>query len=254
MSAIVRLHQIYQSAGLTPMTGHCPGHMFQWRDAPFTRFLRDDGSLVGCFGLSVHELLVLEPLNRHIDPRRILVVGNAHGWSSIALALFFPGAMVVGLDPEAEGIALTNRLAADHGLAVRGVVGSSPGDVPDAVRRYLGGPVDLVLVDAVHSNEAVVGDVRGVHPLAAPDALYILHDVINWNLVDGVREAQRMYGLRGRVLTRTASGMAVLHRDIPTGLDAYLSCFADDPDRLRLYREQVRAEHGDRLADTLARL
>jgi predicted O-linked N-acetylglucosamine transferase (SPINDLY family) len=254
MTMLTRLHEIYRSAGLQPLTGHSTKHMHDWADAPFTRFYNGEG-IVGCAGLSLFEIMFLEHLGNYVDPRSVLVIGNAHGWSTIALALIFPKAQVLALDPFQEGVELTNELARRNKLSVNAVVGTSPGSVKPACAEHLNSPVDFVLIDAIHTNEAVKTDFFAAAEVAGKDAFYLFHDVINWKMVEGFKDMQSASGLGGRILTRTPSGMAVLHGEISPDLVQYLECFSDNTQLLTAYRSMVqRAFAGDVLGEALASL
>lgn len=239
MTIIPKLHAIYNEAGLRPLTGHSTQHMFDWMDAPFTRFF-DGSNIVGCAGLSLFEVMFLEHLRGYLDPKSILVIGNAHGWSTIALGLIFPKARILALDPYEEGIALTNRLAQANNLDIIAVAAASPDGVSPLCKELLPGPVDFVLVDAIHTNDAVVTDFNAARAVASEDAFYVFHDVVNWKLMDGIKQNQLTSGLDGRLLTRTPSGMAALFREVEPDLLAYLDCFSDDTQLLQAYRNVVR--------------
>ena len=254
MTILPRLHAIYRQAGLHPLTGHATNHMHQWMDAPFTRFF-DGAGLVGCAGLSLFEVMFLEHLRDYLQPRSILVIGNAHGWSTVALALTFPAAKIVAIDPDAHGIELTNRLAQQNGLNITGVVGTSPDSVIPAWQAHAPGPADFVLIDALHTNEAIVVDHAASAQVAAENAVYLFHDVINWKMINGMNQISASSGLTARLLTRTPSGMAVMHRQISPELDAYLDCFTDNAELLSAYRNLVRQSvGGDVMGEALVSL
>ncbi len=97
-------------------------------------------------GLHMTEVHLLECLARRLAPRRIFIIGNAYGWSTLAMALAFPNASVVAIDGGqapggAAGIEWTNRIAREEGLKVCVVAASSPGDVAAVAHDYLGGGV-----------------------------------------------------------------------------------------------------------------
>ena len=143
MSTILpKLFSIYRDAGYEPITGHSPFHFLNWRDAPFTRFLKGK-ELQGNFGIALQEVMFVEHFRDFISPRRIFIIGNAYGWSTIALGLIFPEAKIVAIDPDAVGVELTNRLIATNGLSAKAVVASSPADVTRVANEYLDGPVDF---------------------------------------------------------------------------------------------------------------
>ena len=239
MSILPKLNEIYRSAGLHPLTGHSSKHMYDWMDAPFTRFF-DGAGIVGCAGLSLYEIMFLEPLRSFIDPKSILVIGNAHGWSTIALALIFPQAKIVAIDPDQGGVDLTNRLAKANGLSIEVVTAFSPDGVKPACATHLPGAVDLTLIDALHTNEAIKVDFAAAAEVSAPNALYLFHDVINWRMTAGLKDIQQSSGLNARILTRTPSGMAAVYRDVSPELQAYLDCFTDNMELLAAYRTMIR--------------
>jgi hypothetical protein len=221
------------------MTGHCPSHIHDWIFAPFTRFIESDKGLVGCAGLSLSEIMFVEHLRDYLQPRSIMVVGNSLGWSTIALALTFPEAQIVALDPDENGINLTKRLAEEHGLNIKPMVACSPDGLAPCAAE-LPGPVDLFLIDALHTNEAIVTDLTAAVKVASPDAFYLLHDVVNFRMVDGVRQIQKTHGLNAELLTRTDSGMGVIYRDVSPELAAYIRCFTDNRDLLAAYRGVIK--------------
>jgi predicted O-methyltransferase YrrM len=244
MSILPKLLQIFRDHGYHALTGY-NSHFFQnFRDAPFTRLLSTDGQLLGHAGLALQEVMFIEGLASYIAPRNILAIGNAYGWSSVALSLIFPGARVAALDPLTEGIELTNSLAAGSTLSLTAVVGSSPEDVAGTVSRHLQGPVDLALIDAIHTNEAVVADFKAVEAVAYPSTVFIFHDVMTWKLEEALFAIRDM-GYRMRILTRTPSGMAVVCKTATADLDAYLGAFSDDPEFFKNYRKFVVESYVD---------
>lgn len=244
MSILPKLLQMYRDHGYHPLTGY-NSHFFQnYRDAPFTRLLSADGQLLGHAGLALQEVMFVEGMRDYVAPRNILAIGNAYGWSSVALSLIFPQARIVAIDPLAEGIELTNSLAVANGLPLTAIVASSPGDVAPVVRSHLSGPVDLALIDAIHTNEAVIEDFRAVQAVAGPETIYIFHDVMTWKLEDAlftIRDA----GYRMRILTRTPSGMAVAYQAATRELDAYVAAFSDDPEFFKNYRKFIVESYVD---------
>lgn len=233
---VPQLFRIYESAGFRPMTGFSPYHFSNWMDAPFTFFLKEK-QIHGCGGLSVFEILVLERFNCYLDPQRIFVIGNAMGWSTLALALAFPKAKVVAIDPDTGGLEVTQRLADQNGLNVTALAGCSPQDVPDRVGKHLDGKIDLCLVDAIHTNEAILQDVPAVHGYLTPGAVIVMHDVINWQMTQGFNALRQLLKLEGKILTRTPSGVGVLYHKISAEFEQYLDCFSDDPQMYRAYRQ-----------------
>lgn len=236
--------RIFREAGYETISGLSPTHFFNQRDVPFTTFVKNK-KMFGSPGLALQEVMFLENFRDYIAPKRVLIVGNAYGWSTVVLALIFPGAKTLAIDIDPHGVEFTNDLIKRHGLAAEAVVAESPKGVKTAVDRHLGGPVDFCLIDAMHDNASLVADFAAVHAVAAPDAPILLHDVINWHMVDGVRQIEKQHRLNSKILTRTPSGMALVYRSLAPAFDAYLNCFSDPAANFQALREFFRARFGE---------
>ncbi len=248
MSIVTSLTNIYKESGFQPLTGYNSHHFFNWKDAPFTVLL-DGSGIVGCPGLALQEIMFLEHLGRYLSPENCLVIGNAMGWSTIATGLTFPKAKTIGIDNAAkEGIQFTN--AAFQKLKINGgaVLAESPKDIASVVSSEFDKPVEFVLIDAIHNNEAIQADFNEVRKYASPDCVYLFHDVINWDMLDGFNALINDSGLNGQVLTRTPSGMAMAYSsNIPQDCLDYISVFSDDSEFFKQYRHTVRQSF-DKLA------
>ena len=229
-SSLPKLFSVYRAAGYEPITGYSPFHFFNWREAPFTRFIKGE-QIHGIFGIALQEVMFVEHFHGFISPRSILIIGNAHGWSINALALIFPEARIVAMDPDPAGVEFTNQLIAANGFTAKAVVAHSPDDVTRVVNEHLDGSVDFSLIDAVHDNQAIKVDFGAVQSVATDDAHYLFHDVINWNMIDGFKELLASGQLQGKVFTRTTSGMALAYSNLSPEFSAYLDCFTDPPGR-----------------------
>lgn len=248
MTILGRLISLYREAGFEPLTGYNPHHFDGWMAAPYTRFIHN-GRIVGTAGMALQEIMVLEGLKDLLSPKLILIIGNAMGWSTIALGLIFPKAKILAIDPDQGGNEITNRLAAKAGLKIEAVAGFSPQDVDRLAGKHLGGKLDLVLIDAVHTPEAVREDCQAVAPLAQAGTVWLFHDIIDWKLHAPFWELCQGQGLAGRILTRTASGMAVAWTDGPDrqGLKDYVGIFCENPDLFRAFRQAALSTQGRQL-------
>jgi pimeloyl-ACP methyl ester carboxylesterase len=241
---IPKLFNIYRAAGYEPITGYSPFHFFNLRDVPFTVFLKHN-TISGCPGLALQEIMFVEQFRDFIAPQRVLIIGNAYGWSTIALALTFPSAKVVAIDPDIAGVNFTNDLIAKNGLSARAVAARSPESVESVVKEYLGGPVDFSLIDAVHTNETMTADFSSIKVVATDNAFYLFHDVINWNMISGFNEILIKYQLKGKVFTRTASGMALAYDSLAPAFENYLDCFSEPPGTFLGLRSHYFANYAD---------
>jgi predicted O-methyltransferase YrrM len=164
-------------------------------------------------GISLHEVNFLDSLATISPARSVLVIGNSYGWSAVALALANPDAKVTAIDPALspdtlEGLKITNAIAKAAELALVAVRGAAPQDVASLVPEHLPAPPDLILIDALHNNEHVVIDFEAARKVASPDAVFLFHDVHDFNLYAAMDHV-RATGLVVRRLMATPSGMVI---------------------------------------------
>lgn len=243
MPIIAELVELYRSEGIAISTGLPPHRFGGYGGAPFTWFLKDDQSLTNGLGIAMQEVYLLEHLFAVFQPHRALVIGNAFGWSTLAIAALLKGGQVAAIDSGSDrnslaGLDLTNRLAARGKLAAKAVKGTSPGDVAAIVDAALGGPVEFAFIDGLHTGAQVVLDYTAVCAKAAADAVYLFHDVEEFGLGDGIAEIERLAGRKAAMLTATQSGMAILFD--PTrhpGLARAVAAFAPPEAALRVIRQ-----------------
>ncbi|MFP6735552.1 MAG: class I SAM-dependent methyltransferase [Rhodospirillales bacterium] len=250
MSVFLDLLSLYEGEGITVQTSLSPGHFpgFNSQDIPFTYLYRGGVQLAEGGGIAFAELAFLEHLFTAIHPQRLFVVGNAFGWSTLALAILNPGARIVAIhvcptEIEEEGIAFTNEMGARLGLDVRARKGKSPDHVAAIIDAEMGGPVDFALIDGWHTNEAQRADFEAVKAVADGDCVYLFHDVVNLLLADGFAAiAKDNPALFSSLLFRTPSGMAISY---PAALDAALApivrAFTESDERVRALWKEGRA-------------
>lgn len=214
MSIVPRLFDLYRQHGFTVVSGLNPAHWQGLNSAPFTWLMRDGRSYTNGLGIALQEVFFLESLFSHYHPRRIFVIGNSFGWSAVSLALLNPAAEIVaidaGFDEHAnDGLDLTNAIASEAGLKLTARKGTSPGDVPGILARSFDLPVDFTFIDGYHSNAQIVLDFDAVRAHAAADAVYLFHDVHEFDLYEGLGRIEAQSGLELRRLLATPSGMAI---------------------------------------------
>lgn len=206
----------YEAEGIEISTGLNSWHLKNAAEAPFTWFFRDGKKLTQGLGIALQEVYLLETLFTGWRPKNMLVIGNSYGWSTLALALANRDGRTLALDtgadiPSTAGILLTNKIAKKSGLDCYAVAAASPGGVAPTVARELKGPVEFAFVDGEHSRDAIARDLEAVRAVAAPDCVYLCHDVLNFDLRPSVADFCARYGLAHTILTRTPSGMALIH-------------------------------------------
>lgn len=224
-----KLVQLYRAYGLQVLSSVAPilwvknadpsSSMYEMpNDRLFTYILSEGRLLSGGGGLHMTELYMLESLAEVFSPKRIFIIGNAFGWSTLALSLCFPDAKVVAIDSDLveggnRGVDFVNDVAAAEGLNAKAIIATSPQDVSRVIEAELGGGVDLVLIDGNHTNEQQTADFEACRAVASPDCVYLLHDVLNWELTPSFQDLVKAHSaeLHAMILTRTASGMAVFY-------------------------------------------
>lgn len=217
MHILGKLVAAYRRQGYNVRTGLNPYHFNNYKDAPFTVLLKDGIPLSTGGGISLQEIYFLEYLFEAFHPDHLFIIGNAFGWSTIALALMNPQAKVVALDAGTEGehndvgTRLTLEIARQEGLNVAIVQGRSPGDVPSAVSQHLDGRIDFVFVDGLHTNAQQEIDYRAVRPFCSPQCVYVFHDVVDFKMEKSFHRIVADSKLDGAILHRTPSGMGVLY-------------------------------------------
>ena len=147
--------------------------------------------------MALQEVYFFETLFADFHPQRLLVIGNAFGWSTLLSALLNPNGKTLAIDAGVEGdyaragIDLTNQIAAEEKLPARVELGTSPQDVEGLVKAHLGGGVDFAFIDGLHTNEQQEKDYDAVAACGHADTMYVFHDVIDW-------QVQESFGRSGR--------------------------------------------------------
>lgn len=260
MAVLPRLTQVYERQGFDLTTGLNPTHLYGEISAPFTYLLKDGEIVTHAAGIAVQELYFLEALSETFQPRHILIVGNSFGWSAVAMALIFPSAKVLAVDSctetaAAEGLDLTNRIAAEEGLSnLLAIKGRSPEDLPAIAQAYAKtASWDMVFIDGEHTPGQVVIDFKAVHPHADKDALWLFHDAVSYGLLNAVEALGKANGLIFQPLWRTPSGIAAL---VPQSLVGQvvmiLHAFAGSEATFRHMRELGRFGATERLVAALS--
>jgi predicted O-methyltransferase YrrM len=215
MLILPRLVELYRAEGIEVCAGLPPNHFKDLPSAHFAWFVKDGRSLTNGLGIAPQEIYFLETLFASYRPLRVMVIGNSLGWSTLALALLLPEARILAIEAGFDlnslmGLELTNRIAGAAGLQARAIKGVSPADVGRVIDGELGGGIDFGFIDGLHQNEQIVLDFEALRSKAAGDAIYLFHDVEEFDLSAGLAEIERLSGWTARRLRATPSGMALI--------------------------------------------
>jgi hypothetical protein len=242
MSVIVDLVKLYEDAGFSVQANlsalHFPGR--EPAELSFCYLFGPDGKACKGGGISFPEIAFFEALCERVKPKSIFIVGNAFGWSSLALGLINPTARIVAIDicwrvDEVRGLEVTNILAERAGLDVRALQGKSPDDVAAICAREFDIPVDLVFIDGGHTSAQQTLDFHACRTVADANCVYVFHDVFNFQMIDSFVEiTQSSSELIGSLLMRTPSGMAICYPKSRDGeLSPVVRAFTESKDRMQ---------------------
>lgn len=265
-SPVAKMIRLYEEEGYTIRTGLNPYHFSGDREAPFAILFHEEKVVSPCGGISLQEVYFFEQLFASWSPRTILIIGNGFGWSSLLLSLLNPQAQVVVLDaaveldvpqhPYIDGIALTNKIAVKEKLNLRVVKGFSPQAVPSVVEKYLNGSVDFAFIDGLHTEAQQALDFEAIFPYAAPETVFIFHDVINWEMEAGFKRllsdippppinASSRTHWNAVLLHRTPSGMGMIYSDEAREKVAdVLTVFCESPKHVAVFKAETAHQEG----------
>ncbi len=191
--------------------------------------VRDNVCLSSSGSISDAEMAFMWGLCELVQPRRILVIGNSYGLSTLFLALANPEALVVAMDKyRTTGLGFTEKLC--EGLTVKAIQASTPDQLDSVVTEYLNGGCDLVLVDAVHENEIQTAEFRLLAPFLSESAAVVFHDVLSCDLLPSIRYLDHEFEDHTfSVLPKTPSGLAVGYKSNNHILSSFLEYYQAPP-------------------------
>jgi len=247
MPIINKLFEIYEARGFEVSSGLNPCHMENDAAAPFTCLFKNGTTYTNGLGIAMQEIYFLECLFADYRPKKIFLIGNSFGWSTIAIALLNPQARIVALDsggdPKSlEGLEMTNDIGRELTLDVKAVKGISPQDVGTAVAEHLDGSIDFCFIDGLHTNEQIVLDYKAVQPFLTENGVMLFHDAISCGMEPGIEEIKELANGNIDYLQGTSSGMAILHSGNLSEVTATVKTFSFDDRLLDFMKQKHRQE------------
>ena len=129
--------------------------------------------------MCITDRIMLYALVRGLRPRRVLEIGVRWGGGARIIAAALEDAdeqgRAVGIDPEIRAFRPRPRQLFGRYELLRGY---SPEAIPEGVAK-LGGPPDLVIIDAMHTHDHVLADFKGVVPHLTDGGHVLLHDAFH---------------------------------------------------------------------------
>ena len=191
-------------------------------------YVANDNTLLSTSaGIANDEAMFMYGLCEIVSPKKILIIGNSYGFSTVFLALTCPDSKLIAFDKyRTEGIRTTNRLLA--GLINKEVIqASTPDDIPSIIENKLDGEVDFVLIDAVHTNDMQTAEFQIIDKYLSPKSIVVFHDVLSCGLLPSLHLLQNKFiKYDFRIINKSSTGIAVcIKGDKCESLDNFLSYF-----------------------------
>ena len=210
--------------------------------------------LTNGLGISLQEIYFLECLFARYRPAHLFAIGNAMGWSTLALGLLNPQGKVLAIDAGLDrnslaGIDFTNAAALQEALPVTVLRGRSAEETGHVLGEQAMLPIDFVFIDGHHSTEQVAFDFGAL--LRAQQLIASICSM-TWRPLRWRRRSSgspKEGGLSSRLLPGTNSGMALVYdpRNCPLLLDD-IAPFAAAPAVLQTIREAAWSHRHRHLA------
>lgn len=252
MSVLPTLYEAYQHRGFTLLSGLQPHRYAGLRQAAFTWLIKDGRSVTDGYGIALSEVQLLEALLPAIAPKRIFIIGNSYGFSTLAIALICPQAKVVTIDAgvdahSRDGLELTEAIAKDLGLSgVKALLARSPENVGSVVEEHLNGKIDFAFIDGLHTIEQIALDAEAVKPHTTPRSVLLFHDVLEFGLEPGLNRAAAAFGTSAQILNATVSGLGLICPEPTEALKRAMVPFCPDEKTLAVPRAMVEWQRGQR--------
>ncbi len=196
---------------------------------------------------------MIENLSHIYKPETIYIIGNAFGWSTIIFSLAFPSSKVLALDAGIEGkdnlmgIKLTNDIIKTEKFNSFVEYGYSPADNKKYIEKYFGiNKLDLVFIDALHTNEQILEDFYGVLDFCHDKTIFLFHDIVNWGMEKSFNKIcnyLRNKDYESRLLHRTTSGMGVAYPlSLNKEIQYVFNCFSEKEEYIRVKNNDFKTE------------
>jgi predicted O-methyltransferase YrrM len=216
----------YKALNLTILGGYS-NYVFLPINGSQFNFVADSSELKSTSaGIANDEATFLYGLSRYLEPKKILIIGNSYGVSTVFLSLANQDAKVVAIDKfRIKGNQVTKDLL--HGLEDKLVIeASTPDDLEEIIAKHLGGVVDFCLVDAVHTNEVQSAEFAILRKYMSNNSIIVFHDVLSTGLLKSFNEIKRDPDFSFHLATKTSSGLGLAIRGkFNEGFDSFIEFF-----------------------------
>lgn len=172
--------------------------------------LRGKNLLCTSGGVTNDEMFVIYEFMQTLKPKNVLIIGNGYGISTLFVSLALIKSKVIVLEKyRTEGIKLTKKLL--NGISNKKVIqGSTPEDLEEVSKKYFNNKIDMIIVDAVHTNQIQTKEFLIYEKFLSKNSIVIFHDIISCNLFKSFNFLKKNYkNYHFKVLNKTSNGLAV---------------------------------------------
>lgn len=238
-----KMNSLYRSLGLQILGGYS-SYLVQPINGAQFNFVADDTSLKSTSGgIANDEATFLYGICRFIKPKKILVIGNSYGVSTLFLSLVNLDSDLVALDKfRVNGNKITRELLKEFGNKTV-IEGSTPEDLVAIIDRYLGGTIDFCLIDAVHTNEVQTAEFKILQHYMSKTSVIVFHDVISTNLTESFNQLKDINkAFEFRLATKTSSGLGLaIKGDLDLEFQNYLAYFTQSLETISKFNLTIEA-------------
>lgn len=161
-------------------------------------------------GITNDEMFIMYPILLTLKPKNILIIGNAYGISTLFVSLSLKNSKVVALEKyRTNGISITKKLL--KGIKNKYVVkGSTPEDLEKIIKKYFNNKLDMVFVDAVHTNEYQTKEFLIYEKYLSRNSVVFFHDIISCNLFESFNFLKNKYkNYYFKLFNKSSNGSAI---------------------------------------------
>lgn len=144
-------------------------------------------------GITNDEMFIMYSIMSSLKPKNILIIGNGYGISTLFVSLILKNSKVIVIEKyRTEGITVTNKLL--KGLKNKHIVkASTPEDLEKTIKKYFKNKLDMILVDAVHTNKVQTKEFEIYEKFLSSNSIVFFHDIISCNLFKSYHFLKKKY-------------------------------------------------------------
>ena len=185
-------------------------YSYYLKTKPSNYVLKNKKLLCTSGGLANDELFITYSILSKLKPKNILIIGNGYGISTVFTSLTLLNAKVVTIEKyRTKGIEITKKVL--NGIKNKIFVrGSTPEDLEKIIKENFDNKLDLVIVDAVHTNEVQTKEFLIYQKYLSNNSVVFFHDIISCNLFNSYNFLKKKYkNYYFNILNKSSNGLGV---------------------------------------------